>query len=87
MLRLYNPRPPEPRVNWKWTAGILSAHAVVLLALVGLATINPKISTWIFQAVEAELAAYVPPSEIPKTQLAQPNGAIRSIRFSDRLYR
>jgi hypothetical protein len=79
MLRLYNPRPPKPRVNWKWTAGILATHVVVLLALVGLATINPKISTWIFEAVDAELAAYVPPSKAAKTQLAQPNGPIDRI--------
>jgi hypothetical protein len=87
MLRLYNPRPPEPGVNWKWTAGILSAHAVALLALIGLATINPKISTWMFEAVEAELAAYVPSAEVPKTQIAQPAGSMQSMRSLDRLYR
>jgi hypothetical protein len=82
MLRLYDPRPPKRRVNWQWTAGILSAHAVALLAVVGLAVVNPKVSTWIFDAVEAELAAFVPPSEAPKTQLARPYGG-----FPDRLYR
>jgi hypothetical protein len=86
MLRLYNPRPPEPRVNWKWTTGILSAHAVALLVLVGLAMINPKISTWIFEAVEAELVASVPP-EVPKTQLAQPAGPMQSKQIPDSLYR
>jgi hypothetical protein len=87
MLRLYNPRPPEPRANWKWTAGILSAHAIALLALVGLAMINPKISTWIFEAVEAELAASVSPPEGPKTQIAQPASPARSKPMLDRLYR
>jgi hypothetical protein len=46
MLRLYNARPPEPPVNWPWTAGVLAAHGLALLALVGLAMANPRIPVW-----------------------------------------
>lgn len=87
MLRLYNPRPTEPLVNWKWTIGILSAHGLALFALVWLAMINPKISDWLSEAAEAELAMAVPPSAAPATQIAQPAAAIRSAQVDQRFYK
>jgi hypothetical protein len=87
MLRLYNPRPPESRVNWKWTVGVVSAHVIALLALVGLGILNPGIPIWISEAAEAELAAYVPPAEMPRTQMAQPANPMQQTRIVGRLYR
>jgi hypothetical protein len=87
MIRLYNPRPPEPRINWKWTVGVVSAHLIALLALIGLGILNPNIPIWISEAAEAELAAYVPPAEMLKTQIAQPASPMQQTRIVGRLYR
>jgi hypothetical protein len=69
MLRLYNPRPS--RTSRKWTIGILSAHGLALLTLIGLAMIDPEIAVWICDAQQAELAASVPAAVLPQAQLAQ----------------
>jgi hypothetical protein len=69
MLRLYNPRPS--RTSWKWTAGLLSAHGLALLALIGLAMIDPDIAVWICAAQQAELDASVPAAMLPRAQLAE----------------
>jgi hypothetical protein len=87
MLRLYNPRPSEPCVNWPWTIGTLSAYGFALLALVWLAIANPKISVWISEAAEAELAAAVPPAAAPETHIAQPAGSVQSTQLAERLYK
>jgi hypothetical protein len=86
MLRLYNARPPEPSVDWPWTAGVLAAHGLALLALVWLATVNPRIPVWMAEAAQAELAAAVP-AAVPKTQIAQPAGPVRSVQIVGRLYK
>jgi hypothetical protein len=87
MLRLYNARPPEPPVNWPWTAGVLAAHGLALLALVGLAMANPRIPVWMAEAAQAELAAAVPAATAPMTQIAQPAGPVRSMQIVGRLYK
>jgi hypothetical protein len=86
MLRLYNPRPPE-RISWPWTVGTLSAYAFALLVLVWLAIANPKMSVWMSQAAEAELAAQVPPTAeslafVPAAQMGQPEGSMQSSNLS-----
>jgi hypothetical protein len=86
MLRLYNPRPPEPIVDWTWTAGLLSAHGLALFALVWLAVINPKILVWISEGVEAELAAAVPPAAASTIQIAEP-AAPRRMQVVERFYK
>jgi hypothetical protein len=86
MLRLYNPRPPEPLVDWTWTVGLLAAHGIVLLALVGLAVINPKIPVWISEGAEAELAAAVPPAITSEIQIAEP-AAPRRTQIVERFYK
>jgi hypothetical protein len=84
MLRLYNPRPPEPIVNWTWTVGLLSAHGLALLALVWLALVNPRIPVWISEGAEAELAAAAP---APRTQIAQPAVPVRHMQIVQRFYK
>ncbi len=87
MLRLYNPRPPEPPVDWQWTVGLLSAHGLVLLALVWLTLVNPKIPVWISEGAEAELAAALPPAAASKIQIAQPAVPMRPTQIVERFYK
>jgi hypothetical protein len=86
MLRLYNPRPPKPLVDWPWTVGLLAAHGLALLALVWLAVINSKIPVWISEGAEAELAAAVPPAVASRIQIAQP-AAPRRMQIVERVYK
>jgi hypothetical protein len=87
MLRLYNPRPPEPVVNWTWTIGILSAHGLALLALVCLAMINPKIPVWLSEAAEAQLGMSMAPTIAPQTQIAQPSAPTRPTQVVQQFYK
>ena len=87
MLRLYNPRPRQPLVDWTWTVGILSAHSLAVFTLVWLAMINPKISVWISEGAEAELAMAVSPDVAPETQIAQPLAPMRATQVVERFYK
>jgi predicted MFS family arabinose efflux permease len=87
MLRLYNPRPSKPVVNWRWTVGLLAAHGLALLALVWLGLVNPKIPEWISEGAEAELAAAVPPAVASEIQMARPAGPMRTARVAQRFYK
>ena len=87
MLRLYNPRPPEPPVDWPWIFGILSAHGLALCALIWLALVNPKISVWISEGAEAELALAVLPADTPRMQVAQPAVPTRPTQIVERFYK
>jgi len=80
MLRLYNPRPNTVRTISKWTMRILTAYSLVLLALVGLATTDPKMAKWVADATEAEFAASQPAAVAEKTEVAQSVRAILSAR-------
>jgi len=87
MLRLYNPRPRQPLVDWTWTVGILSAHSLAVFTLVWLAMINPKISVWISEGAEAELAMAVSPDVAPETQISEPLAPMRSTQVVERFYK
>lgn len=63
----------------RWGVGILALPALVVIALIGLATINPNMSSWISDAVQAEFIGTNGP-EPASTQLAKPAGAIRTVR-------
>jgi hypothetical protein len=82
MLRLYNPRPTTARTMSQWTMGILTVYTVALLALVGLATTNPKIASWVSDATDAEHAASQPSAVEEKTQIAQPVHPMLSARIN-----
>jgi hypothetical protein len=66
----------------QWTMGILAAYTVALLALVGLATANPKIASWVSDAADAELAASQPSAVEEKIQIAQPMHPMLSARVN-----
>jgi hypothetical protein len=71
--------PSDSRFLRTWTAGILAAHGIILLVLVGLVIRSPAASDWISQAVQAEFVGNPPPVIVP-TQIAQPGGRVRTVR-------
>ena len=60
--------------------GFLALPVVLLVTLLGLAIINPKASSWISQAVEAEFADFSAPPALTPTEMARPSMAIRTVR-------
>jgi hypothetical protein len=68
----------ENRTQWKWTAGIVAAFAV--LALVALMSSSPTASNWVSDAVQAEFASSImTPAQAP-VQTAQPANPLRTVR-------
>jgi len=63
------------RTELKSSAGFLILPAVVALVLIVLATIHPKASIWISQAVQAEFGGGGLAEDLP-VQTAQPDMAI-----------
>jgi hypothetical protein len=68
-------RQSSDRTEPKSRAGLLVLPAVLALVLIVLATIHPKASIWISQAVEAEFGGSGL-AEDPPVQTAQPDMAI-----------
>jgi uncharacterized protein YpmS len=68
----------ENRTQWKWTAGILAAFGVILLALVAL-TWTPAATEWISEATQAEFASTMTPEQAP-LRTAQPAREFRTVR-------
>jgi hypothetical protein len=60
--------------------GFLALPALLLVTLLGMAIVNPKASSWISQAVEAEFADFSAPPQLAPTQIARPSTAIRTVR-------
>jgi hypothetical protein len=71
--------PSDRRFLRSWTAGILAVHGIILLALISLIVSHPAASVWISQAVEAEFVGNPPPVIVP-TQIARPDGQMRTVR-------
>jgi hypothetical protein len=71
--------PSDRRFLWNWTAGILTVHGIILLVLVSLVLSHPAASEWISQAVQAEFVGNPPPVIVP-TQIARPDGQMRTVR-------
>ena len=63
----------------RWGVGILALPALVVVALIGLAMVNPNMSSWISDAVQAEFVGSNGP-ELAPTQLAKPATAIKTVR-------
>jgi hypothetical protein len=60
--------------------GFLALSVLLLVTLFGMATINPRASNWISQAVEAEFADFSAPPALAPTEMARPSMAIRTVR-------
>ncbi len=64
----------------RWGLGFLALPALLLIALVMLAIVQPATSNWISEAVQAELSGIgVTPEKAP-AQLADPAMEIRTVK-------
>jgi hypothetical protein len=70
--------PARRRVSSAWTTGFLAAHAIILLALVGLVMSYPPASQWISQAAQAEFTDSITPAAVP-AELAEPASEMRTV--------
>ena len=59
---------------------LVAIPALLAVALIALAIVQPNASRWISEAVQAELAMTYPAPEAAPTRLAQPADNIRSAR-------
>jgi hypothetical protein len=69
----------DNRTDRSWSIGFFALPVVVVLALNGLAMIQPAAFQWISEAAQAEFVGTDLPEAAP-TQLAQPTGDIRAVR-------
>jgi hypothetical protein len=60
--------------------GFLALPVLLLVTLLGLAIINPRASSWISQAVEAEFSDFSAPPTLAPTEMARPSMAIRTVK-------
>jgi hypothetical protein len=63
-----------------WGIGFLVVPALLVVALIGLAIIQPATPVWISEAVQAEFAGIVLAPDIRPTQLAQPGMITRTVQ-------
>jgi hypothetical protein len=66
------------RTDRDWNIVLFALPVLVVLALVGLAIIQPSASSWISEAVQAEFAGMNSPGIVP-IQLAEPVMRIRTV--------
>ncbi len=65
----------------RWGIGFLALPALLAVALIILAVVQPAASNWISEAVQAEVAGFnVMPEVAPTQQLARPTMQIRTVR-------
>ena len=70
----------DDSIYQKWGIGFLALPALLVIALVTVAIVQPLASNWISEAVQAEVAGFSTISEITPTQLARPAMQIRTVR-------
>jgi hypothetical protein len=64
----------------RWSIGFLALAALLAIALIGLAAIQPTASNWIAEAVQAEFAnTYISPETAP-ARLVRPASEVRTVR-------
>jgi hypothetical protein len=71
---------PGDDIHGLWNIGFFAVPALVVIALVGLAIIQPAASNWISDAVQAEFAGISLAPEATPVQLAQPAMAIQTVK-------
>ncbi len=64
----------------RWGIGFLALPALLVIALVALAIVQPATSNWISEAVQAEFTGTVVMPELAPAQFAQPAMQIRTVR-------
>ena len=65
-----------------WSIGVFAVPVFVVIALIGLALVQPAASNWISAAVQAEFAGPSLPQEAASTLLAQPAMTARAVRLN-----
>lgn len=73
-------RSPDESIYRSWGTGFLALLALLAVALIGLAILQPSASNWISEAVQAEFPNTNMAPEAAPTQLAQPAGEIRTVK-------
>jgi hypothetical protein len=68
------------RLERRWNFWLLALPVLAVIAVIGLAIIQPAAPIWISQAVQAEIVGPFAAPDIAPTQLAQPGSMIRTIR-------
>jgi len=68
------------RIDSRWGVGVLALPALVAVALIGLAIIQPTASNWISAAAQAEFVGAGFSPEAAPTQLARPTRGMRAAR-------
>lgn len=69
------------RVYRRWGVGVFAVPVFVVIALIGLALVQPAASNWISAAAQAEFAGSSLPQETTSTLLAQPAMTVRAVRL------
>jgi preprotein translocase subunit SecG len=69
------------RVYRRWVVGVFAVPVFVVIALIGLALVQPAASNWISAAVQAEFAGSSLPQEATSTRLAQPTMTVQAVRL------
>jgi hypothetical protein len=69
------------RVYRRWGVGVFAVPVFVVIALIGLALVQPAASNWISAAVQAEFAGSSLPQETTSTLVAQPAMTVQAVRL------
>jgi hypothetical protein len=67
------------RTDRGWSLGLFLVPALLVIALIALAVVQPAASVWISEAAQAEFVGVDVPDLAP-TQLAQPDMRVRTVR-------
>ena len=70
----------ENGIYQRWGLGFLALPALLVMALVALAIVQPAASNWISETVQAEFAGISVMPEAAPNQLARPALEIRTVR-------
>ena len=68
------------RIDWGSGIEFLALPAFLVIAVIGLAMINPAMPSWISEAVQAEFVNPDLLRDITPTQLAQPGMVTRTVK-------
>jgi hypothetical protein len=69
----------DHRTDRGWSLGLFLVPALLVIALIALAIMQPAASVWISEAAQAEFVGGVDVPDLAPTQLAQPNMRVRTV--------
>jgi hypothetical protein len=77
---LEKPDKAEQNIYGSWGLRLLAIPALLLTALIGFLVSHPAASSWISQAVQAELVGADWTPDLVRTQTAKPDMEIRTVK-------